>query len=298
MARSIRIPGLADIKKVDNREALRALSADPGLDRRFEEIGPPANRMVVGRVNGALRVDGKPLPSVAPRDDADRMRSQQALHKRLDPAAGPLWDQETLAALVAAVRGKAGAETIGPATQQAVGRLFNKAYVGDTDSYQAARDLDDAVRTRNPARLFTLNVMGQLRRSRSLLTERVNGDLAGVHGTGIAVHNMVRGFEKMRELWAQGSNRPSIDEAARACLFAPETVLRQATRQASTAVGDVSPGTLVMFELGTISEPARDAEAVFMAGTWAECPAGAFVVALLRAVWEGALAAEKAEPKS
>ena len=295
MARSIRIPGLLDIRKVDNKEALRALSADPGLDRRFEEVGPPGNRMVIGRVNGALRVDGKPLPSVAPRDDADRARSQQALHKRLDPAAGPLWDQETLAALVAAVRGKTGAETIGPATQQAVGRLFNKSYVGDAESFQAARDLDDAVRTRNPARLFTLNAMGQLRRSRSLLTERVDGDLAGVHGTGIAMHNMVRGFEKMRELWAQPRGRPSTDEAVKACLFAPETVLRQATAQASTAVGEVSPGTLVLFELGTISEPTRDAETVFMAGTWAECPAGAFVVALLRAVWEGALAADKAE---
>jgi hypothetical protein len=37
---------------------------------------------------------------------------------------------------------------------------------------------------------------------------------------------------------------------------------------------------------------------VFLAGTWAECPAGAFVAALLRAVWDGAIAAERAEQRA
>jgi hypothetical protein len=54
----------------------------------------------------------------------------------------------------------------------------------------------------------------------------------------------------------------------------------------------------VLLELEKAREASPDAVTVFMAGTWAECPAGAFVAALLRAVWDGALAAESAEKRS
>ena len=58
----------------------------------------------------------------------------------------------------------------------------------------------------------------------------------------------------------------------------------------------------VLFQAGTSNDgrefAARNAEAVFMAGTWAECPAGAFVAALMRAVWVGAIASEAAEKRS
>jgi hypothetical protein len=296
MARSVRIPWLIDLKRVDDKIELRALSADQGLDRRFEARGPLINRMLINRVNGALRFDGKPLPAVAPRNDADRANSQQALRKRLD--GGPHWDRETVAALVGAVRGKSAAGTIGPAAQQAVGRLFDPAYVGDAESFAAARDLDDAVRTRNPLRWIMLHLTGRLRRSRRLLSDRVKGDLAGVHGSGIAVHNMVRGFEMMRELWSAPGPRPSADAAVTRCLFAPATVLRQATARASTTAGEVRPGTLVLYQLGAMRERTPDAETVFMAGTWAECPAMNFVPGLLRAVWQGAVAAEQAEQRS
>src|SRR5262249_2921324 len=147
--------------------------------------------------------------------------NQAALHQRLDPAKGPLWDDATLGRLVAAVRGTAGAETIGPAAQQAGGRLFNQNYVGDAESFQAPKALDDAVHSVDLIRLFNLHLMGQLRRSRRLLTERVGGDLAGVHGTGVAIHNIVRGLEHMRELWRKAP-RPATDEAVRASLFAPK----------------------------------------------------------------------------
>lgn len=294
--RSIRIPFLIDLKRVESEPDIRAMVGNQRLDRDFVSRGPLVNRILTGRVNGALRVDGKPLPSVAPRGDAERMRSQASLHARLDPAKGPLWDDETLRRLVAAVRGTAGVETIGPAAQQAVGRLFDKAYVGDAESFQAAKDLDDAVRTANPVRLFKLKLLGQLRRSRRLLTERVNGDLAGVHGTGIAVHNIVHGLEHMRELW-RAQPRPATDDAVRACLFAPQRVLRQATARGGTPAGDVRPGTIVLLELEKAGKVSPGAETVFLAGTWAECPAGAFVAALLRAVWKSALASEAAEKR-
>jgi len=292
--RSLRVPFLIDLKRVDSNADAHAVALDQRLDRDFVARGPLMNRLLIGRIKGVLRVNGKPLPTIMPRGDAERARSQAALHQRLDPAKGPLWDEETLARLVAAVRSRSGAETIGPAAQQAVGRLFSNSYVGDAASFQAARDLDDAVRSANPLRLIKLHLMGGLRRSRRLLAERVGGDLAGVHGTGIAVHNIVRGLEHMRELWCR-EPRPGADDAVGACLFAPNTVLRQATTKGGTAVGDVRPGTLVLVALEKAREASPDAQTVFMAGTWAECPAGAFVAALLRAVWEAAVAADAAE---
>src|ERR1700742_1676257 len=163
--RSIRIPFLIDLKRIQSEPDIRSMVLDQRLDRDFVSRGPLVNRILTRRINGALRVDGKPLPSVAPRGDAERARNQAALHARLDPAKGPLWDDATLGRLVAAVRGTAGSETIGPAAQQAVGRLFDKRYIGDAESFAAAKDLDDAVRTANPIRLFKLHLLGQLRRS-------------------------------------------------------------------------------------------------------------------------------------
>ena len=295
MAKSIRIPWLIDLRKVDDKPEMRALAIDQRLDRGFTQRGPLINRLLVQHVASTLQFDGKPLPAIAPRDYPDRAKNQAALRARLDPAK-PLWDAATLATLVATVRGTRSADEIGPAAQQAVGRLFVPNYAGDADSWRAARDLDDALR--KPLRGTLLRLTGRLRRSRNLLSRRVNGDLAGVHGTGVAVHNMVRGFAHMRELW-RSAPRPAADEVVRRCLYAPESVLREATQRGATVAGEVQPGSLMMLQLDAIRAHAPgDADVVFMAGTWAECPAIAFVPALLRAVWDGAIAAEKGENRT
>jgi hypothetical protein len=288
MARSLRIPGLIDLVKVDERSEIRGLSNDSRLDRRFDARGPLINRFLVERIRSVLRIDGVPLPSVAPREDAQRLHMQEALRLRLDPSgAVPLWDDETIAGLVDAVHGTRGESALGPATQQAVGRLFVADYRATSESWAAARMLDDAVHTRNPFRALFLQLSGQLRRSRELLADLVKDDLAGVHATGIAVHNLVRGFERMRELWSDPSWRlRPADAVVEQCLFAPPSVLRQATMPGATVVGEVRPGTLVVLELeaARVRTPGRDVE--LMTGTWAQCPGAAFVPALLRVVWE------------
>ena len=139
MARSIRIPFLLDLKKVDSKAEARTLDANADVERRFDNGGPLLNRLLVGNVTGVMQVDGKPMPLVLPRSDVARAQEQQALRARLDPAATALWDAETLAALVAAVSGRASEAAIGPAAQQAVGRLFVPTYAGDAASFAAAR---------------------------------------------------------------------------------------------------------------------------------------------------------------
>src|SRR5262249_36674772 len=125
MGRLFRTPVLIDLVQADTRSDIRSLAHDTRLDRKFDLRGPLTKRVLVLRIRNVLRIAGMPLPSVAPRDDAERKGAQDKLRQRLDPAAGkPLWDEETIAGLVAAVRDKPGAPAIGPATQQAVGRLF------------------------------------------------------------------------------------------------------------------------------------------------------------------------------
>jgi hypothetical protein len=298
MVRSLRIPGLVDLIRADTRSDIRGLANDARLDRKFDLRGPLINRILMLRIRNVLGIAGTPLPSVAPREDAQRMRAQDSLRRRLDPAAGkPLWDEETIAGLVGAVRGTPGAAPLAEATQQAVGRLFAADYKASPESWTAARVLDAAVHTRNPLRSIFLHLSGRLQRSRRLLADLVHGDLAGVHATGIAVHNLVRGFERMRELWREPRwHSPcSTDAVVEQCLFAPPSVLRQAAMPGATVCGAVRAGTLVVLELEAARErtPGRDLE--LMVGNWAQCPAAAFVPALLQAVWKRAIAAPAAE---
>jgi hypothetical protein len=301
MGRSLRIPGLVDLIRVDGGSDIRVLADDGRLDRRFERCGPLINRLLLRRVRRVLQVDGSPLPSVAPRTDMQRAQAQEALTRRLDPASRrPLWDEETILGLVGALRGTPGAPALGPATQHAVGRLFVADYRSSSKSWVAAVTLNTAVQTRNPLRALFLDLSGRLKRARALLAELVGGDRAGVHATGIAVHNLVRGFERMRELWNEPRwrVRSATDAVVAQCLFAPPSVLRQATMTGSTVAGNVRPGTLVVMQLDAAHERNPGPDIEFMVGSWAQCPAAAFVPALLRVVWERALAEEADEARS
>jgi hypothetical protein len=301
MGRSLRIPGLIDLIRTDVGSDIRGLAADGRLDRRFEARGPLLNRVILQGVRSVLQVDGVPLPSVAPRGDVRRAAAQDTLRRRLDPASGmPLWDEETIHGLVGALRGSSGAPALGPATQHAVGRLFVSDYLSSSKSWGAALVLNTAAQTRNPFRRLFLHLSGRLRRARQLLADLVNGDLAGVHATGIAVHNLVRGFERMRELWNEPRwrVRSATDAVVVQCLFAPPSVLRQATMSGSTVAGNVRAGTLVVMQLDAAHARSPGPEVEFMVGSWAQCPAAAFVPALLRVVWERALAEEADEARS
>ena len=61
-----------------------------------------------------------------------------------------------IAGLVGAIRGAPGAPALGPAAQQAVGRLFAADYEASPESWTAAGVLDTAVHARNPLRAILL----------------------------------------------------------------------------------------------------------------------------------------------
>jgi hypothetical protein len=286
--RAIRIPGLIDLVRTDEPDEIEALSRDPRLDRRFEAKGPLLNRLILRRIRRVLQSGGRPLPPVAPRDDADRQAEQIALEAKLSAPGAPA-DEESIAALARYVRGEASERTLGPAVQQAVGSLFAAGYRGDRRSWRAAEVLSGSVRPFRPMALVW-RLTGRLRRSRAHLADLVGHDRSGVHATGIAVHNLVESIRRMRDLAeVRGAlGRYAPDEAASISLAAPDSVPREATERGTNGVCAYRQGTLVLLQLERARERTLRADIAFMTGGWSRCPAHSWVQQLLAAVWERA----------
>jgi hypothetical protein len=289
VARALRIPHLVDLIRSSDPREIALLAGESRLDRDFSRRAPLLNRLVLGRVRRTLQLDGTPLPPVAPRGDPDRLEAQRALAARL--ASAPPVDAETLAALGAYVRGEGAGRSVGPLAQQAVGRLFDPGYRGDAAGWKAARRLNTAARSLLSPRVPIWRLTGTLERSRRLLADRVGGDRAGLHGTAIAVHNLVESLEAMRKLASRGGlARYSPVEAASLCLSAPASVLRQATAPGTTSAAPFREGTLVLLQLGAARTRTLSDDVAFMSRMWSACPAERWVPAFLAAVWARAAA--------
>jgi hypothetical protein len=293
VARRYRIPGLIDLTFVSDPEEIRTLAADPALDRRFERRGPLVNRLVAGRIRRWFQADGRPIPPLSPRGDADRAARQKSLRASLEPGAGqPLWTEPQLQRLVAFVQGRLPAEEAGVTLQEIVGQRYNPAYVADRASWEAARMLDDfRDRFVSPRHLVWL-VTGRLRRARALLVERAGNDRHALHGTAVGVHGIMKALERMQALRARPQSG-SIDEvvAVSRCLHPPRRVPRtvESVVTTSATARPLQPGAMVMLNLEDAGPRAPDPDITFMRGHWSFCPAEAFVPALLKAVWQGAV---------
>ena len=174
------------------------------------------------------------------------------------------------------------------AVQGAVGRLFATDYHATRESWAAAQLLDKAAHSMNPLAAIYWRLTGQIRWAQRLLADKVHNDRAGVHATGIAIHNLVRGFALMRALLAS-TNPPARGEVVAQCLKAPESVLRQAVPKSPTGIDGIQPGTLVVLDLNEAQQRDASPEIVFMTGSWSHCPAAAWVPAFIGEVWDRAL---------
>jgi hypothetical protein len=291
MGRLLRVPFLVDLIRTADPSEIRAFANDDRLDRNFSGRGPLLNRILTRKVRSVLAVKGVPLPSVAPRGDEERARTQAELQVQLDAAAARIVDDDSVTDLARAVRGLEGAPILEHAVQQTVGRLFAKDYRATEQSWAAAQLLDKAVHSMNPQAAIFWRITGRIAHAQDLLAEMVHHDRAGVHATGIAVHNLVRGFKIMRNVFAHpNAPDPAAGHSVVArCLKAPESALREACTEASAGANAIRPGTLVVLDLKAAQQHDAGPEIVFMSGSWSQCPAAAWVPALIRAVWERAL---------
>lgn len=296
MDRALHIPFLADLIRVADPARIRALAHDERLDRNFTGRGPLLNRILTRKIRRIFAVDGQPLPSVVPRGDAKRASAQAALQLRLDAAAAGAFNDDSITALAKAVRGHNDAPILEHAVQQAVGRLFARDYRATAESWAAAVLLDKAAHSMNPLADFVWRITGQITRAQRILAAKVGHDRAGVHATGIAVHNLVRGFAIMRGLLVKGEP-VSDDQIVAHCLKAPASVLREAGPKSPARDDAIRPRTLVVFDLGAAQPRDPGPEITFMAGSWSQCPAAAWVPALIRSVWERALLLPSSQPE-
>jgi hypothetical protein len=287
----LRVPGVIDLLRTDDPAAIAALATDDRLDRRYRGSRAFFNAFLLGRVRRILQDGGKPLPTAAARDDAERQQAQRDLESRLAPlvrglSAGP----PDLDALAAYVRGERERSEVGPIAQTVVGRLFNPGFTATSETWAAAEIFDAAPRSFNLPRVLWWALTGRLQEAGRLLATSVGHDRAGIHAIGIAIHNIVRGLQIMRDLWADPSARArtSPEAAVARCLLAPDHVLRQATQAGTSAAGEFGAGTIVMLDLGRARARSPDRNTIFMVNSWSRCPAHAWVPALLAGTWRNA----------
>lgn len=291
MARTLRIPGLIDIVRTDAPEDIVTFANDPRLDRGFEANGPMANRLIVGRIRRVLRLNGLPLPPVAPRGAPWRAQQQTQLEAMLRPDPGnAAYDEILIGDLGERILTQAGKSELGPLAQTLAGRIFVPDFQGTVATWDAAVTLDAAVRSFNPIRRIVWALTGQVRKARTLLASGIKGHSAGLHAIGIAIHNLVRSLERMRDLANERDAlvRFSPAQAASICLAAPDSVVRQAVGPGMSAAGLYRRGTLVQLQLEAARARTLRPDLAFMTVSWSKCPAHAWVPGLLSAVWESA----------
>ena len=282
-----RIPGLIDVVHVDDPAEIRELTARPEIDRQFNIFHPLVNGWRLWGVLSALTLGGRRLPAMRPRGQLNRAVEQGALWKRLNEAAATKLGPPDLEALARWVKGAGTDRQLGILVQDAVGRLFSSSYRADEASWSAALMLRDAPRARNPLQLLWWAITGRVRNAKALLAQKVDGEIMGVHGTGITVHNIVKGFAKMRTLYAapgQSSGMPP-ETVASQCLFAPPSVMRQSTAPGEIRGCPFKAGTLFILGLGEASKRSESSDMVFLDHTWGSCPAATWVPALFEGVW-------------
>lgn len=196
---------------------------------------------------------------------------------------------EQTAALTEWLRRDGDAPAPGQVAQEAIGRIFQKDFVGTPETWEAAKIVDGAPRSFNPVRSIRWRLAGEPERSRRLLSDSVGGNPAAMHAVAIAVHTLVRSLEAMRDLWRQpGCRSLSPEVAAFRALRAPRSVVRRWSARAMIPEGEVWPGTMVVFDLETANRRQPGDRFAFMAGSWSECPARQWTTALLRSVWSQA----------
>ncbi len=293
----IRIPGVLDVAISSDAGEVESLAQNPQLDRAYSDDSIRMNGVLLRRICQILQIGGKRFPTITSKDDPSRAAAQLALWNRLNESALALSDgPPELENLAAFVRGEGPDDSCGPLAQEVVGRLFNPDFKATPDTWNAALLLSKAPRTVNPILLLSLALTDKLDRAKQLLSGMVGGDLAGVHAIGIAVQNIVNGMVFMRQLYNDRSMRTSLspEMAGGRCVFAPDSVIRQAISSTTQNGSELGTGTVVILKLQAAQVETPDNDLAFLSKTWSRCPAERWVPALLQGTWRRACGSQNA----
>jgi hypothetical protein len=282
------IPGLVDVVTVDDPAEIRQLVNSKQLDRRFDRFCPVLNGFLLRKITKTLSFDNHRFPTLLPSGNQERSIAQEELWNRLNLQVRELTPaNRDVRDLATWVKGMKTSVDVGVLAQQAVGRLFDPEYKADAESWEAAQILGQAPKTKGLAAIV-LRLSGKVMNAKVLLASKVEGDRAGIHGTGVAIHNLVKGFHRMQFIFRDRALRAGFDSEriVHECLFAPEMILRQATENGNSSGCPFKRGTVFLLQLGKGHEHPDTEDLIFLDATWSRCPAEQWIPALLRAVWE------------
>jgi hypothetical protein len=283
----IRIPLLIDLVIVEDPAQIAELNEHPNVSRVVPRVGALLARTIAHRISGTLTVGTERLPAFAGRSDAVRERRQRKLTEGLPVSrAEALRSTPEFAELARYVAGGDLPRDVGVVAQQLIGRLFVPDYRASAATYAAAHVIAAWPRAL-PPQAWWWSVSGTLERSKRLLWSAAQDDPSAIHATAIAVHNLVDTVKRMRARLAASGPTESAAEAVRDCLVAPPALLRSCVAETEVSFLDrpLGAGTLVIFRLQAAYERTRDVGFAFAESGWNECPAHAFVPALLEELW-------------
>jgi hypothetical protein len=283
-----RIPGLIDLFEISDPAEIATLARDPNLDRRFETKTCPINSLLLKRSLKVLSFAGRRFPTMTPRDNAQRVLKQQELWAALSAKATAIKSgPDELEPITNWVRGVGSEEEVGILVQQLLGQLFSSQFLVTQESWNAAKILVAAPRSKNLPKMAWWLVSGKVGRAKRLLAGMVNDDLSAVNAIGIAAHNVVKSIRHMRLLYLDADRRSNLsaESAAEQCLFAPVSIYRQATADGQLGDCPYSRHSLFVLSIGEASQHPEGRSLIFMDDTWSQCPANLWVPAMLQGLW-------------
>jgi hypothetical protein len=283
-----RVPGLIDMIEVSDLSEIKAANQHRDIDREFSWKLPLLNGLLLSNILGTLSYRELRFPTMLSKQDVVRAHNQDSLWNRLNAKASSLRDGPVeLDSIATWLKGAGEDQAVGILLQELIGRAFDSSYKATQESWAAAVTLDAAIRSKNPLKRLRWKITGRIRNARSLLASKVAGDRAAIHGTGIAIHNLVTALRSMQALYRDISLRKSLspEQAASRSLAAPTGVLRQATAAGSVSGCPFRRGTLFVLKISEAYKRSGDDGVVFQRDSWNQCPAEKWVPALLAGIW-------------
>lgn len=293
MAFSINIPYLLRLTVIRTPAEAAAIDDAARVDRPISGRGGLINRAASRKLAPFTPAEGPCWPAFASRLNPTRAAGQAALEQKLRDFDGKWASLEAeIKDLGRQVRGQPTERSTGVLVQQVIGRLFFDDFTATEESYAAAVTVSGWIAA-GPIKTLYLRCSGKFQAALDRVIAQARGNLTCAHGIGLAMHNIVDSVTAMRKLArSEGALREIAPEQITALvLSAPARVVREAQDGVVLPNAKVRDRALVMILVDAARRAGNDPGAFFV-GHWNQCPAHAFVPALLSRIWLAARTAE------